>query len=95
MYTHTFIFQKQYGCKTNKVHSIPAHLNLIKEFCLNKNMLTKNVFDQIYVNRNFVCFPANWCRLILGNNKTVIFWKILLREDNFKPYFERPVCINE
>lgn len=58
-------------------------------------MLTKNVFDHIYINRDSVCFPANWCRLIPGNNKTVIFCKILLREDNFKPYFERSVSINE
>jgi len=42
-----------------------------------------------------VRFPSKWCRLIPGNSKSVIYSKILLREIDLKPYFERSVSIDE
>lgn len=42
-----------------------------------------------------VRFPSNWCRLVTGNNKSIIYIKILPRENDLKPYFERSVSIDE
>lgn len=80
------------------MYCIPIHTNLIKEPCLDHSKLincTKNIFNLIYLNANSVRFPPKWCRLIPENNRSVIYSKILLRENDLKPYFERSVSIDE
>jgi len=78
--------------------SIPVHTNLIREPYLDHSKINnsvKNVFEQIYLNMDSVRFPSKWCRLIPGNSKSVIYSKILLRDIDLKPYFERSVSIDE
>lgn len=78
--------------------SIPVHTNLIREPNLDHSKITnsiKNIFEQIYLNIDSVQFPSKWCRIIPRNNKNVIYSKIVLKEFNLKPYFERSVSIDE
>jgi hypothetical protein len=78
--------------------SIPVHTHLIREPNFDLSKITnsiKYIFEQIYLNMDSVQFPSNWCRLVPGNNKSVIYSKILLRESDLKPYFERSVSIDE
>jgi hypothetical protein len=78
--------------------SIPVHTHLIREPNLDHSKITnsiKNIFEQVYLNMDSVLFPSNWCRLVPGNNKSVIYSKILLRESDLKPYTKRSVSIDE